>query len=147
MAEMLIGAVNPDGTYINATPGSTTILGQPIQTVTLAGVSSIHAAGSAANAVAGQAIVTMSAPPAGFYQIDVHRSADGSGTPSLYNNGDFRVGALTPMVLLSVPELGIQYFYTFYVNLDGTQALSVNAVTNVSNNITITASITATRIR
>lgn len=109
------------------------------------GASSLHAAGMVPNAVAGQAIVTLAAPPAGFYRIDVHRAADGSGTPQLYNNGDFRVGA-TSNVLLSVPELGTLYNYTFYEVLDGTQALSVNAVTNVTTNITITASITATRI-
>lgn len=106
---------------------------------------SLHTAGQVTNILAGQAVCTLTAPPAGFYRVDIHRIAGGSGTPSLFNNGQFRIGA-TAHVLMSAAVLEIPYAFTFYVELDGLTNLSINAVTDGSPNITIAASITATRM-
>lgn len=110
------------------------------------GDASLHVAGAVANVVAGQAICTLPAPPAGFYRVDVHRIAGGSGSPTLFNNGQFRVGA-TIHTLMSAAVLELPYTFTFYVALNGSTDLSVNAAANGAANITIAASITATRIK
>lgn len=110
------------------------------------GATSLHTAGAQANVTASQAICTLAAPPAGFYRVDVHRIAGGSGTPTLFNNGQFRVGAAIN-TLASAAVLETPYDFVFFVNLDGSTALSVNAAADGGANITISASITATRIK
>ena len=107
---------------------------------------SAHVAGSVLQPTAGQAICTMPPLPAGLYRVDIHRMAGGSGTPTLFNNGEFRSGALV-RTLPSVAVLEIPYTFTFFEQLNGAEAMSVNAVNAGSANITIVASITATRIK
>lgn len=117
-----------------------------VQASEYSGATSLHASDQVTNILAGQAVCTLTSPPAGFYRVDVHRIAGGSGTPSLFNNGQFRIGATTH-VLMSAAVLELPYFFTFYVALDGATNLSVNAVADGSANITVAASITATRIK
>lgn len=127
-----------------STTGTTTV-SNTVKTQPYANVTSLHASGFASSVTAGQAICTLTAPPAGFYEVEINRIAGGSGTPTLYNNGQFKVGA-TSYVLPSTPTLDLPYKFTFYVGVDGSTNLSVNAVSNGAANITITASITATRM-
>jgi hypothetical protein len=136
--------VRIDGATPIPVNGSVSITGT-VPTQEYANTASLHAAGTATNVTAGQAICTISNPPAGFYRVDVTRVAGGSGTPTLFNNGEFRVGA-TPRVLVSVPTLDLLYQYIFYVTVNGSQNLSINAVANGASNVTISASITATRM-
>lgn len=108
---------------------------------------SLHAAGSVLTPGAGAAICTLSAPPAGLYRVDIHRMAGGSGTPTLFNNGAFRTTSGLNFVLPSVAVLEIPYSFTMYIQANGTDDFSVNSVLAGSANITISASITATRIK
>jgi hypothetical protein len=137
MAEM---TVRIEGDVPVISSGSTTLKVQEYY-----GDTSLHAAGSATNVTPGQIICQLTNPPAGFYRVDVHRMAGGSGTPTLYNNGRLWVGS-TPYVLTSTPTLDLHYEFTFYVKLDGATNLSVDVVGAGASNITVVASITATRI-
>lgn len=110
-----------------------------------AGFQSLHDANQVTNILADQVVCSISNPPAGFYRIDVHRIAGGSGTPTLFNNGKLRIGS-TDYVLMSAAVLETPYDFTFYALLTGSQSLSVRAVANGATNVTIAASITATRI-
>lgn len=136
--------VRIDGSVPVPVSGAVTV-SNTVRTQEFANMTSLHVAGTAMNVTAGQAICTLTAPAAGFYKVQVTRIAGGSGTPALYNNGEFRVGAAS-RVLVSTPTLDLLYQYTFYVGVDGATNLSVNAVANGATNITISASITATRM-
>lgn len=84
-------------------------------------------------------------PPAGRWRININRIAYGNGTPSIANNSSFFVGA-TLHVLSSGAILGVPYRYEFYLKLDGNTAVGVQANGNGSNNIGVSAGITATRL-
>lgn len=105
---------------------------------------SLHASGVVNQPGAGAVICTLT-PPAGFYKVEIHRAADGNGTPILYNNAALTVGATT-YTLVQVPELGLLYHYTFYANVNGSTAVSVISPAASSTGINVTASITATRM-
>jgi hypothetical protein len=104
----------------------------------------LHDAGFQLPVTAGNVFCTLT-PPSGHYRIEIHRLAYGTGTPSVANNGRFFVGA-TEHTLSSGAALGVPYFFTFYVQLDGATAVGIKAVNNGSANIGVTASITATRL-
>lgn len=110
------------------------------------GTDTLSNAGTATNVLAGQVYAQITNPPAGFYVVDVWRAADGSGNPTLYNNGQIAFGADT-RTLMDLPELGLVYHYQFFVDLNGSESIQVKAANNGSPQITVTALITATRIR
>lgn len=140
--------VKIDGDVANPIPVTGIVVATPSGTQNVRqyfGTDSLANAGSAATPTTGQAIVTIPTPPAGFYEIEVNRIAGGSGTPTLFNNGEFRVGAAA-YTLMSAAVLEIPYKYMFYMDLNGSESLSVNQVANASSGITIAASIIATRL-
>lgn len=137
MAEQRVIVENP--VSVTNTTGSTFVA------IPMVGVDSVSNTGAVANVLAGQAIASVTIPSTGYWRLNVHRAADGAGTPVLYNNGQLKVGANT-YTMLSLPELGIVYEYDFYFNITSGTVVSINAVTNGSANITVAATIIATRI-
>lgn len=103
-----------------------------------------HNAGFQLPVLAGNVFCTLT-PPAGTYRVTIHRIAYGTGTPAVANNGTFKVGS-TDHVLSSAAGLDIPYVYDFYLQLDGSTPIQVVALNNGSNNIGVSASITASRI-
>lgn len=93
---------------------------------------------------AGNVFCTLT-PPAGKYRININRIAYGSGNPSIANNSEFFVGS-SAHTLSSGAGLLIPYRYEFFVELDGATAIGVRAIGNGSNNIGVSAGITATRL-
>lgn len=91
---------------------------------------------------AGNVFCTLT-PPAGRYRININRIAYGTGTPGIPNNSYFFVGA-SNHTLSSGAIIGVPYRYEFYVQLDGATAVGVKAINNGSNNIGVSAGITAT---
>lgn len=104
----------------------------------------IHDAGLQLPVTAGHVFCTIT-PPAGRYRIDIHRIAYGNGTPSIANNSHLAIGA-NNYTLSTAAALDIEYWWQFYVELDGNTAVSVVANGNGSNNIGVSAGITAVQI-
>lgn len=84
-------------------------------------------------------------PPAGKYRVNINRIAYGNGTPTVANNSSFFVGA-SLHTLSSGAILGVPYRYEFYLQLDGSTAIGVQANGNGSANIGVSVGITATRL-
>lgn len=93
---------------------------------------------------AGNVFATLT-PPAGKYRVNINRIAYGVGTPSVANNSSFWVGAVQH-ILSSGAILGVPYRYEFYVVLDGSTVIKVQANGNGSVNIGVSAGMTATRL-
>lgn len=104
----------------------------------------IHDAGFQLPVTAGNTFCTIT-PPAGRYRIDVHRMAYGNGTPSIANNSHLAIGS-NNYTLSTGAILGVEYWWQFFVELDGTTSVSVVANGNGSANIGVTAGITAVQI-
>lgn len=145
----LVAVVNPDGSLVGsggaAVAMDVIVLDQPVQVATTSEVNSFHGAGVVNEPDADQVIAECTPNQAGFYKIEIHRAADGTGTPSLYNTGTFLAGG-DSYELSTVPELGILYNYVFYHSNDGTEPFQLIANQAASLNIAITGSVTATRI-
>ncbi len=103
-----------------------------------------HDAGFQLPVTAGHVFATVT-PPAGKYYVHIDRVAYGTGTPGIANNSYFAVGA-AQYILPTAAALDINYDFDFWVQVDGKTALQVVAVGNGSNNIGVTAGLTATRI-
>ena len=93
---------------------------------------------------AGNVYCTLTPPP-GKYRIDINRIAYGTGTPSVPNNSHFFVGS-SNHVLSSGAILGVPYRYQFFLVLDGVTAIGVRSINAGSNNIGVSAGITAIRL-
>lgn len=104
----------------------------------------IHDAGLQSPVTAGHVFCTIT-PPGGRYQIDIHRIAYGNGTPSVANNSHLSIGA-NDYTLSTGAVLGVEYWWQFYVELNGSTPLSVVANGNGSPNIGVSVGITAVQI-
>jgi hypothetical protein len=91
-------------------------------------VDSLGATGRAVAPAIGAAIVTVAAPPAGTYEVQVLTSFDGAVAAAEINNMELREGASVRSVLLcpSVANV-VTPVRTFLIVLDGVTAVSVNA--------------------
>lgn len=91
----------------------------------------VDSLGATARAVApgaGAAIVTVAAPPAGTYEVEVLTSYDGAVAAAEINNMELREGAAVRSVLLA-PSVAnvVTPVRMFLLVLDGATAVSVNA--------------------
>ncbi len=91
-------------------------------------VDSLGATGRAVAPAAGGAIVTVAAPPAGTYEVEVLTSYDGAVAAAEINNMELREGAVVRSALLA-PSVAnvVTPVRTFILVLDGATAVSVNA--------------------
>lgn len=91
-------------------------------------VDSLGATGRVVAPAANAAIVTVAAPPAGTYEVEVCTSFDGAVAAAEINNMELREGAAVRSVLLcpSVANV-VTPIKTFILVLDGATAVSVNA--------------------
>jgi len=94
--------------------------------------------------VMGNVFCTLTLPP-GKYRIDINRIAYGTGAPTIANNSSFWIGG-SQHILSSGAILGVPYRYQFFVVLDGSTAIKVQANGNGSANIGVSAGITAVRL-
>lgn len=136
MAEMRVIVENEVATSFAST----------LNTSPFAGDDTLTGIGQATNVLAGQVYAQITNPPAGFYRVDMYRAADGSGTPTLYNNGQIAFGA-DVRTMLDLPALGVIYHYVFHVNLNGSESIQIRAAVNGSPDITVTGFLLATRIK
>lgn len=101
-------------------------------------------AGFQSPVTAGNVFATLT-PPSGKWRININRIAYGNGTPSIANNSSFYVGS-NQHTLSSGAILGVPYRYEFFLDLDGSTVIKVQANGNGSNNIGVSVGMTATRL-
>jgi hypothetical protein len=110
---------------------------------------SVAATGRVVAPGVGVAIVTIAAPPAGTYDVQVKCYFDvGAPVAADTNNMEFRVGAGVISALLVAPALqtNVGADFLFRVVLSGAQALSINATGAATAGVGYDAFISATRI-
>lgn len=108
----------------------------------------LAASGAQTAPTAGTAIATISAPPAGTYDVGIVTRLDKSGpneVTGLDFNMEFRMGALVRLNRLkSQAAPGAAYVITD-CQLDGSTALTVNATANATASTSYRAAINAVR--
>lgn len=109
-----------------------------------AGDTSIQAAAAVASPPSGTNIVE-STISEGFWHIHVVRAAAGTGTPVNFNAAQLRVGP-DFYDLVQIPVLGLLYEYDFYTKVTGDTDIAVYQNLDASADITISASLTSTKI-
>lgn len=115
--------------------------------------SSLVATGSATAPTAGTNIVTLAAPAAGTYQIEIWISASGTATTAAAdsNNMNLLAGATTvatrlPFNCSTAGNVTNGGPFMFQRTLDGSTNLTVNAVGNATTGTVYSGMIVATRV-
>lgn len=120
----------------------------PVQPPAAALVDGLGATARAVAPGAGAAIVTVAAPPAGTYDVQVRAALD-AGAPAAadINNMELREGAAVRSAIQVLPVIGVYPpVFTFRVVLDGATAVSVNATGAATAGVGYSAQLALTRI-
>lgn len=113
---------------------------------------SVGSGGTAAAPGAGGVVVTVAAPPTGYYRVEVWTGLAGTLAAADLTNMELRAGATVISRLANTaalnttnanPALGP---YTFYRNLNGATALTVNATAASTASSVYSAQIVATKV-
>jgi hypothetical protein len=119
----------------------------PVTTIALV-ADTVSALGAVTTPTAGQTIASIPAGslPAGYYLIRIVGGASGTASPApLINNAQLLRGASVFALLFNLPVFetleGI-----WFMHLDGTQSVSVQAIANEATGILYNVGIRATRI-
>jgi hypothetical protein len=113
---------------------------------------SVGAGATAAAPGAGGVVATVAAPPTGYYRIEVWTGYAGTTAAAELTNMELRAGATVISRLANTASLNTTNAnpavgpYTFYRNLNGATALTVNATAAATAASVYSAQIVATKL-